>query len=162
MGDVIHVTPCTTAFDTDRTSVRVHTDALHARKVDYHPVVTGSKTGAVVSAAADGEQEIVLASESYRCDHVRNIDTFHDHSRALINHRIVYFASFLVTGVFRKNDIPAYIRNKIGDNFRFHERPLIELVEFDSWSGYLQPRNPPKPHSSAPLTSAALGRRAEF
>src|SRR6185436_6874479 len=59
----VDLAPGAAAGDADGARLRIDLDVLQQREVDHDAVVDGSETGAVVAAATDGEQQIVVARE---------------------------------------------------------------------------------------------------
>ena len=79
--------------------LRVDLDVLQQRQVDHDAVVDRSETGAVVAAAADGEQQVVVARErDHPCHLIRRCGPG-DQCRPLVDHRVVDAARLVVLGV---------------------------------------------------------------
>jgi hypothetical protein len=52
-----------------------------------------------VTAAANGDEKLLVSAEIHRADHIGRIDTPSDQQRPLIDHAVVEFADFIVTGI---------------------------------------------------------------
>ena len=63
VGRGVDFAPDAAAADPHRAGLRIDLDVLQAREVEDDAVVTGPQAGAVVAAAADREQELVVAGE---------------------------------------------------------------------------------------------------
>src|SRR5688500_15932437 len=73
VGAMVDLTPDAAAGDADRASGRIDPDSLHVREVDNDAVVADAEPGTVVTATANREQHVVLASEVDRGDDVSDI-----------------------------------------------------------------------------------------
>ena len=75
------------------------------------PAVTvPSETTGVVTTAADCEQHLIHTREIHATNYIGNIHTPRDQSRALVDHRIVNFAGFVVIRILRRNEFATKLR----------------------------------------------------
>ena len=63
------------------------------------PSSHAAEAGAVVAAAADGEEQAVVAAEVHRRDDVGDVDAARDQPRPLVDHAVVERARRVVVGV---------------------------------------------------------------
>ena len=63
VGGVVDLAPGAAAADPDGARLRVDPNAVQRREVDHQAVVARPQPGAVVAAAADGEEQVVVAGE---------------------------------------------------------------------------------------------------
>ena len=99
--DPIDFAPGAAAANPDGAGLRIDVDVLQRREVDHDAVVARPQSGAVVTAAADGEEQVVVACERDRHGHVGRTCALRDQRRPLVDHRVVDRARRLVVGVFR-------------------------------------------------------------
>ena len=69
------------ALDAGGARRRIDADTVHLRQIEDQPIVAGAQAGAVVPAAADGEEQALLAGEVHRRDHVGDIRRADDQRR---------------------------------------------------------------------------------
>ena len=62
-----------------------------------------------MTAAANGEQQALVAGEVHRRDHVRHVDASRDQARPLVDHAVVERARGIVVGIARLNQSSAKI-----------------------------------------------------
>ena len=86
-------------LDAHRARGRIDAHALHCREVDHQAVVAAAEAGAVMAAAADREQEAVLAREGHGGDHVGDVQSSHDHEGPLVDHAVVEGAGVVVARI---------------------------------------------------------------
>ena len=72
------------------------------------PSSTRAKSGAVVAAAADGHDDVVVAREIDRGDDVGDVGALGDERRALVDHRVVDGAGLVVARVAALDEIAAH------------------------------------------------------
>jgi hypothetical protein len=104
---VIDITPQTASFRADGVRRRVDADAPHRGKVDHEAVVADAETAAVMPSAPHGQQQLMLAREGHRGDHVRDIRALRDQLRTLRNHRVEDLAGVIIGGVGRLDEVAA-------------------------------------------------------
>jgi hypothetical protein len=74
----------------------------------------------VVAAAADGNQELVVAAEIHRRDHISDIGAARDGQRPLVDHAVVEPARFLVIRMIPCDDCATERLAKFGESFFVH------------------------------------------
>src|SRR3989442_15980705 len=72
---MINIAPDAAALDLDSAGDRVDAYPLHPCEVNDQAVITGAEPGAIMAAAPDGGQELVLGCELDRGDHVSHVAT---------------------------------------------------------------------------------------
>ena len=95
----VDLAPGAASTDAHGARLRVDLDVLQQRQVDHDAVVDRSETGAVVAAAADGEQQVVVARERDHPCHLIRRRGPGDQRRPLVDHRVVDAARLVVLGV---------------------------------------------------------------
>ena len=101
VGGVVDVAPGAAALDAHGAVRRIDADALHRDEVDHQAVVADAEAGAVVPAAADGDEEAVLAGEVDGGDHVGDVRAAGDQRGLAVDHRVVDLAGGVVARVVR-------------------------------------------------------------
>jgi hypothetical protein len=91
----IKLGPRQTWLGSDGAMRRVYPYALHSRKVEHHAAIWDAVPGGTVSAAADGERQVVLARVMYGGDNVGSRRGLNNHPRAAIDHAIPDMSSCL-------------------------------------------------------------------
>src|SRR4029077_10002230 len=104
MSRVINVAPDASAAGCDGASRGIDSRVFDRREVDHQTVIANSQSACVMTAAADRDKEIVVASEIYAPDDVCDIRAPRDQARFLMNHSVVDLASFIVIRVARLDD----------------------------------------------------------
>ncbi len=99
MGRMVHVAPEGAAANLHGFLFRVDANIIHRRKIDHQSVIAHSQPARVVSAAADGHQQLLLASEIHRRHDVGYVRAARNQSWAPVDHRVVYLASRVVTRI---------------------------------------------------------------
>jgi len=110
VGRVIHLSPDAAASDASGALLGVHAHALHLREVYNEAAVADTQAGAVVPAAADGEEQAVLAGEVDRDDHVGNVGAACDQGRASVDHGVVDLAGFVIVRITGLDELPSQAR----------------------------------------------------
>ena len=82
---VIDVAPQGAALNESRALDGIDRDSAHRRQVDHDPAVAHCGAGDVVTAAANGDLEVVVAGEPHGCGHVGGAATAGDQSRAPVD-----------------------------------------------------------------------------
>ena len=95
----IDFAPGAAAADPDGAGLRIDLDVLQRREVDDDAVVARSQAGAVVAAAADGQEQVVVACERDGHGDVVRTRALRDQRRPLVDHRVVDLARLVVVGV---------------------------------------------------------------
>src|SRR5262245_7038510 len=99
MSGVINVAPDASAAGCDGASCGIDSRVFDLREITHHTVITNSQTTCVVTAAADGDKQIVISGEIYAADYVCDVRASRDQPRFLMDHRVVDLAGFIVVGV---------------------------------------------------------------
>ena len=73
MRGMIHVALRAAGFDANRARRRVDANSLEPTEIDHDAAVAAAETGAVVAAAANRDEQIVIAREIHRRDDVRHV-----------------------------------------------------------------------------------------
>ena len=105
-GRAVDLAPRAAAADADGARLRVDLDVAQQREVDHDAVVARPQPGAVVPAAADREQQVVLAREPDGPGHVGGAGAARDQRRPLVDHRVVDLAGLVVVGVLGADQPP--------------------------------------------------------
>ena len=63
MRSMIHIAPDASAADCDSASRRIDSRVLDRRKINHETVITNSQSTCIVTAAADGDEQIVISGE---------------------------------------------------------------------------------------------------
>src|SRR5215472_698365 len=86
-------------------------------------------------AAANGDEETVVAAEVHRRSHVGNIDAARDHQRMLVDHAIEELARLVVVGVAALDDWAPQAFPELTFGFVAHEVPPFEKSLFGVIAG---------------------------
>src|SRR5581483_5158346 len=98
----------------------VHADALQQRQVDDESVVAAAEPGAVVPAAADGDEHLLLPPEVHGGDHVRDVGAARDEARPLVDHSVVESADLVVVAIVRPDESsPESLNGEIGHMYLY-------------------------------------------
>ena len=89
MGRVIDVTLGAAGASPCRPGSGIDTHPLHRRQVNDYPIVDTSKPRPVVASAADGDEEVVVAPEIHRRDHIGHVGTAGNNARPLVDHTVI-------------------------------------------------------------------------
>src|SRR5262249_45601667 len=82
--------------------------------------------GAVVSAAADGDEHLLLTPEVYGSDDVGDVGAARDETRPLVDHAVVESAYLVVVGVVRPDEASSEsLDGRVG-----HEAPMAASDPF--------------------------------
>ena len=92
----VHLAPGAAAADPNRARLRIDLDVAQQREIDHDTVVAGSQPSAVVAAAADRKQQVVVASEPHSRGHVVGVRTARDQRRPSVDHGVEDLARFAV------------------------------------------------------------------
>src|SRR5881394_4414432 len=106
VGCGVDFAPGTATTDPDRARTGIDLDLFQAGKVDYHAAVTGSQSGAVVTTAAHGEQEPLLAGEVDHLCHIVGAGAARHQGGPPIDHRVVDLARLLIGAVLGAYELP--------------------------------------------------------
>src|SRR6202043_3327826 len=85
-GSPVDLAPCAAAADANRARCGIDSDVLEQRQVDHNAVVDRPETGAVVSATADGQRELVRAGEADRLSDIARARDARDQRRPAVDH----------------------------------------------------------------------------
>ncbi len=110
---MVHLAPGASASDAHRALLRVDPDAPDACKVYDQPVVGDAQAPAVVPAAPDGKEHVVLAGEVHAGDHVGGVDAARHHARSLVDHGVVDLAGLVVPRIAGPEEFPAQARPEL-------------------------------------------------
>ena len=99
MRRVIRIAPGATRFEPGHTPLRIDPDALHAREVDYQPVVTCSKPWNTVPPASHCDGQTLIAREVDATDYIGYVRATHDQPRLPVDHGIVDLSRHVVMGI---------------------------------------------------------------
>ena len=99
-GGLVDLPPRAPAAHPNGARVGVNLDFFQQREVDHHSAVARAQPGAVVAAAADRDQQVMIAGERDRPRHVSEARAACDQGGPLVDHRVVDRARLRVVGVF--------------------------------------------------------------
>lgn len=94
---------------------RVDGDVTHERQVEHQTAIAGAQPSSAVAAAADGEEQILLAGEAHRGDHVGDAGTAGDQRRVFVDHAVVDASSNVVAEIPGLDQLTAQRRLQPGD-----------------------------------------------
>jgi hypothetical protein len=94
----------------NRSGVWVDLDVLHSGEIDDKAVVAQTQAAAVVTAAPDRREHLVLPAESHRRLDVINPCAVGDHAGPLVYHSVVDLAGLVVAGVAGLYELAAQVR----------------------------------------------------
>ncbi len=120
MRRVIYIAPGGSATHTYRLCRWIDVNVLDGGKVDDQTIVTDSQASGIMPAASNRNAQIMFSAEMNGGHHVGYIRAFGDQTRFAIDHRVVYFAFFLVLRICRLNQITAELAFEFGDIFLLH------------------------------------------
>jgi hypothetical protein len=86
-------------FDAGSAGCRVDPHPVHRGEIDHQAVIDEAQSRAVVAAAADGHDEIVVTREVDRGDDVADGGALGDEGRVLVDHRVVDGAGVVVARI---------------------------------------------------------------
>ena len=112
MCRMVDITLRAAGANADGALARIDTDALHHAHVDHQPVVDAAETRSVVTPAADGDTQIVVASKFDRRHNVRGVHAARDQLRIFVDHSVVEAAHIIIVGVRSADDWTAHGRDK--------------------------------------------------
>ena len=92
------------ALDPHRALGRIDPDPLHHRQIDDQAVVDAAEARPVVAAAADGDEQLVVAAEIHRGHHVGDVRAARDEQRPLVDHAVVKLARLIIVRVVAPDD----------------------------------------------------------
>src|ERR1700730_9966391 len=98
---MIDIAPCASSTYRYRARGRVNPSVFYRRKVDDQSVVANSQAPRVVSAASDGEKQIMFSREIYRLDYICCIRAAGDQTRPFVYHSVVHLAGFIISLISR-------------------------------------------------------------
>jgi hypothetical protein len=102
----VDLAPGAAAADTDGAGLWIDLDVLQQREVDHHAVVDRPEPGAVVSAVANRQWQVLPAREGDRLRDVLGVGAPCDQPGALVEHRVVDPARVVVVGVLGADQPP--------------------------------------------------------
>lgn len=104
---VIDVAGGAAALDANDAPFRIDVNTLHRGQVDDEPVIAAAQPGAVVAAAADGQQQALVSREIYRRNHVGDVRASRNQQRPLVDHAVVELSRFVIRGITGPDHGPA-------------------------------------------------------
>ena len=114
MGGVVDIALRTARAHPHRAVCWVDAHALHHRQVDDQPVVATPQSRSIVAAAANGDEEFIVAAEVHCRDHIGRVRAARDHEWPLVNHSVVELARILVVGMVAPDECTAESFAKLG------------------------------------------------
>ena len=78
---------------------RIDPNSLHQRQIDHQPIGADGLAGIVVTATANGHEDIVVAGEPNAGENVGGSDAAGDQSRPSVDHPVPHAAGGLVFGM---------------------------------------------------------------
>src|SRR5262245_20329863 len=115
LGRVIDVALGAAWPDPHRAAGRIDPHTLHGGEVDNQSVVARTEPRAVVAAAANGDEQAVVASEVHGADDIRYIGAVRDQARALVDHAVIERTGLVVALIGGLDDLAAQSGLEIGD-----------------------------------------------
>src|SRR5262249_55929241 len=115
MRSMIDVSPDGSASDRDRASRRIDARVFNRSEIDHQTVIANSQTACVVTAAADGDNQIVFTREIYATDYICDIGAPRDQARFLMDHAVVDLARFIIICVARLDQFASKVSFKLGN-----------------------------------------------
>src|SRR5688500_2285268 len=94
---------------------RIHADSLERAEIDHQTIITAAEAGAVVSAAADCNDEFVITAAVDGGDDLRDVATTRDESRVLVDHAVVECACVFVAGAALVDQLAAERLLQVGN-----------------------------------------------
>jgi hypothetical protein len=113
LGRAVEVFQCATTLRTRREALGIDTDPRHLRQIDDHPAIAERMTGHAVPAPAHREQQLVVAGEAHRGDHVLVTVTPRHQRRAPVDHPVPELSCRLVARVPRPDEPPPQPRGEL-------------------------------------------------
>src|SRR5437763_6969342 len=101
---MIDIAPNGPATDCDGAGARIDSRVFDRREINHETVIANSQAASVVTASANRNEEIVVASEIHALNDVCDIRAPRNQARFLMDHRVVDLASFVVIRVARLNE----------------------------------------------------------
>src|SRR6476619_5959950 len=103
MPRMFHRTLSATAFRPHGARRRIDPHSIHKREIDHQAIVTTAEPRSIMPAATDGCEQLLLAAEAHRGDHVSHIRATRDEQRSFVDHRVVKLARLLILSVASLN-----------------------------------------------------------
>ena len=133
MGGVVDIARGTAGFDANGPRGWVDMHALHTREVDDQAILDAAQARTIVAAAANGDVELVVASEIDGGDDVGDVGAAGDQPWMLVDHAVVKLARFLVVRISAPDDRAAHGARKTGDGIFVHG--LLPMVAIGGQGG---------------------------
>ena len=102
----------------------IDSDALHRREVDHQPAVAERVPADAVATGADRDQQIALAREAHRRDHIGHARAAGDAGRMAVNRAIPDPAGSVVAGAGRQQQLSAERSAELVERGRLQGRCL--------------------------------------
>jgi hypothetical protein len=84
----IQIRPGHAAFSARRSGSRVNTDAVHRRKIDDKRTIGDRRSGHIVTAATNGDRQVMIAREPDRGQDIGDLKAAGDHRRMAVDHPV--------------------------------------------------------------------------
>src|SRR5689334_12378024 len=89
MSRMLNRTLSATTFHPHRARRGIDAHALYEREIDHQAIVAAAKPGAVMTAAANCGEQLLLPPEAHGGDHIRHIRATCNEQRPLVDHSII-------------------------------------------------------------------------
>ena len=99
MGGPVELPPDHAALGANGTPDGIDVDSLHRGQVDHQPAVGDGAPCDVVTAASDGDLQVVVAPEVDGVDHICGAEAACDDRRTLVDEPVVDHPGLVVAGV---------------------------------------------------------------
>ena len=99
LRSAVDVAPGGTGLDPHRAALRIDMHVAQLGQVDHEAAVGDRGAGHIVPAAADGDGEVVSASERHALAHVRHPGAARDQGRVAVDHAVPHAAGLVVAAV---------------------------------------------------------------
>ena len=109
VGGVVHFPPNASASDAHALRLGVHPHVAHRGQINDQPVVANSQAAGIVAAASDGSEQMTLATEFHCGHHIGYIGAPRDQQRPLVDHAVIDFAGFPVSGIVAPDQLSAQL-----------------------------------------------------
>src|SRR5215472_6813975 len=107
MSSVIHVTPSTSASNSDGAGIGIDVNVTDCGKINYQPSVANAKPRRVMSSPTNGDCQTFLLAEADRGNDIGDIRTARDQRWLPVMHRVINLPSLGISGILRGNQLAA-------------------------------------------------------
>ena len=108
VGGVVQIAEQCAPLDTGGARLQIDPHPVHPGQVDHQPVVDEAETRPVVTAAADGHDDVVVAREVDRSDHIGDGLALSDERRPLVDHRVIDRTDLVIVRITGLDEIAAH------------------------------------------------------